>query len=79
MSLDVDKAYRRMGLGTSLMDQSESELLQRRVRKVFLQVDQKNPGAIAFYLRLGYAVYRELPHYYGPGRNGFLMVKEIMK
>jgi ribosomal-protein-alanine N-acetyltransferase len=79
VTIDIDKKHRRLGLGTSLMKQTEAELVRRGARKVFLQVDRENEGAIAFYLHLGFGVYRELPNYYGPGRDGFLMVREIGK
>jgi ribosomal protein S18 acetylase RimI-like enzyme len=77
VTIDVEASHRRLGLGTSLMEQTEAELLRQGARKIFLQVDRKNHPAVAFYLHLGFDVCRELPNYYGRGRDGLLMVREI--
>jgi GNAT superfamily N-acetyltransferase len=52
--LHVDPARRRRGVGTALLRAAEAGLRARGHRRVLLGVDQSNPVARDFYLRLGY-------------------------
>jgi ribosomal protein S18 acetylase RimI-like enzyme len=52
----VAPTYRRKGLGRILMTEAERLLAARGCPKINLQVLAKNPEAIAFYRRLGYAL-----------------------
>ena len=52
--LAVDPDVRRRGLGTTLMDAIEAELLAIGCAKINLQVRSSNPDAIAFYEAIGF-------------------------
>ena len=53
-------AQRRKGVGTALLRRLEEALAARGCLKVNLQVRASNPGVVAFYQRLGYAVEERL-------------------
>ena len=55
-ALAVLKSHRRRGVGRALVREAESRLLSMGCGKVNLQVRASNPGVVAFYERLGYAV-----------------------
>ncbi|XP_064547646.1 N-alpha-acetyltransferase 20 [Drosophila montana] len=64
-ALSIDHEFRRLGLGSLLMERLHTSLDQQRDWYVFLFVRSKNQGAIRFYQLLGYVKYRWLPHFYG--------------
>jgi ribosomal protein S18 acetylase RimI-like enzyme len=55
-SVAVSAAHRRRGVGSALVRRLEAELAERGCLKVNLQVRASNPGVVAFYQDLGYAV-----------------------
>jgi ribosomal protein S18 acetylase RimI-like enzyme len=54
-SLAVRADRRRAGVGTALIRRVEQALAERGCLKVNLQVRVTNPGAVAFYEKLGYS------------------------
>jgi len=72
VTLSVDPAWRRRGLGERLMHECEARIDLPRVR---LQVRKSNTPAIHLYLKLGYTVLGALPRYYGDSEDGYLMEK----
>jgi ribosomal protein S18 acetylase RimI-like enzyme len=54
--LAVDPARRRAGIGRLLVAEAEARLLALGCPKVNLMVRSTNPGAVAFYEAIGYAV-----------------------
>ena len=54
--LAVDPALRRTGLGRAMMAEAERLLRAAGCPKINLQVRAENPGVIAFYERIGFAV-----------------------
>jgi ribosomal protein S18 acetylase RimI-like enzyme len=52
----VASAVRRRGIGSALMREAEARLAARGCPKLNLQVRAPNPGAVAFYQSLGFAV-----------------------
>lgn len=52
----VHTDHRRRGVGSALMRRVEAALADRGCLKVNLQVMASNPGAVAFYEKLGYSV-----------------------
>ena len=54
ISMWVDPAYRRAGLGNGLIDAVVAWNRPRGVRELVLMVTSVNAGAIAFYERLGF-------------------------
>ncbi|MFI5260908.1 MAG: GNAT family N-acetyltransferase, partial [Candidatus Paceibacteria bacterium] len=53
------------GIGKRLMKFAE----KKTPRKLTLEVDCKNPGAIRLYEKLGYTVFGKYPNYYGRGHH----------
>lgn len=51
--LAVDPDFRRLGVGRALMDELELRLAAKGCLKYYLLVTNNNPGAQAFYERLG--------------------------
>ena len=75
ITIDVEQSGRRSGAGTLLMEAGEGALVKLGCDQVVLEVAQDNQAAIAFYLKLGYRIFRELPKYYKGKIDGFLMGK----
>lgn len=71
VSVGVDPAWRRQGIGEKLMLDVERQVTTPRLR---LQVRKTNAAAIRLYRRLGYAIIGDLPGYYGDA-DGYLMEK----
>jgi ribosomal protein S18 acetylase RimI-like enzyme len=55
-SVAVDQNYRRRGIATALIHEAERLLEAAGCPKVNLQVMPNNPGAVALYQSLGYAI-----------------------
>lgn len=77
LTLDVAPGERRRGTGRSLLEEIVSRLERRGARKILLEVDVRNRGAIAFYERLGFETSNRVPDYYGEGRDAFEMVRRL--
>ncbi|HYE20387.1 MAG TPA: GNAT family N-acetyltransferase [Tepidisphaeraceae bacterium] len=73
-SLAVDPARRGLGLGERLMKQMLAQLAGQGVRRVYLEVEGSNLGALKLYERLGFATIGKLPDYYGEGHDGVHMM-----
>ena len=75
ITVDVLPQARHRGVGTALMTALHAELVSRKARISYLEVDQANAAAIRFYHQLGYARAGPLPDYYGTGRDAVKMVR----
>lgn len=75
VTLDVHPDFRRRGLGRRLIESVLARSAARGTRRVILEVDVGNSGAIAFYRALGFRESGRLPSYYGPGHDALEMVK----
>ncbi|MEO8432490.1 MAG: N-acetyltransferase [Acidobacteriota bacterium] len=75
ITLDVREDRRRGGLGAALLSAVIERLAAAGARRTVLEVDVRNPGAIAFYERLGFRRSGTLPDYYGPGRTAYQMTR----
>lgn len=69
LTVAVDRAHRRQGLGWKLMDAVLREMHAQRAQALFLEVDETNAGAIALYRRMGFLQVGRRPAYYSSG-NG---------
>lgn len=75
-SLAVAGDCRGQRIGQSLMNRMFDELLQRGVKRIFLEVEESNHHAIRLYERLGFRRIGKLPDYYGQGNDGIHMMHE---
>jgi ribosomal protein S18 acetylase RimI-like enzyme len=64
ITMDVAEAYRRKGVGSALLAQSERNLALRGVRSILLETAIDNEGAVAFWKRHGYRIEAVLKRYY---------------
>jgi ribosomal-protein-alanine N-acetyltransferase len=77
ITIDVAPELRRNGLGRRLMETGEAKLAAMGCVAITLEVAANNPGAQAFYERLGYHRTGWIPGYYADGTNGLVMRKAL--
>jgi ribosomal-protein-alanine N-acetyltransferase len=76
ITLGVDPAHQRRGLGAYLLDVCEQRLGRRFVR---LTVREGNTPAIRLYERTGYTVIEHRWGYYRDGETGLIMEKHMTR
>jgi ribosomal protein S18 acetylase RimI-like enzyme len=64
---------RQQGLARKLLEFAFASQRERNFRSLYLEVEHDNQAALRFYESLGFKRYRELRHFYGPGRHGISM------
>jgi len=77
ITIDVAASTRRGGLGRTLFEELLSRFAAAGAKTVRLEVDVTNAPARRFYERMGFEETRRLPDYYGPGREGLRMIREL--
>jgi len=77
VTLDVSAADRCRGTGRLLLTETLERLRLQGAREVRLEVDVRNAGAIRFYEKMGFRRTRVLKSYYGAGRDGLEMTREL--
>ncbi len=76
LSVAVDRAHRRRGIGTRLMLQAERNLVEERgIDLMYLEVRVSNRPAVSLYRKIGYDVLGVIPLYYADGEDAYLMYK----
>lgn len=73
MSLAVDSRFRRVKIGSALLQDSISLAANLGGTRVLLQVSKANDSAKDLYSRFGFVRIRDLPNYYGNGIDGIEM------
>jgi ribosomal-protein-alanine N-acetyltransferase len=73
ISIAVVKDSRRKGAATLLLRELFRRLLELRVEEVWLEVNTKDTGAIALYLKQGFEKLMALEHYYSDGSAALKM------
>ena len=77
ITIDVDPAARRAGIGSLLLQAAEDRLRREGSRAAGLETAVDNLAALAFYKRHGYNVVRTWPRYYSNGVDALVMRKEL--
>ncbi len=77
VTIDVNPATRRTGVGSSLLQAAEERLRASGSLAVGLETAVDNRGALAFYKRHGYSVVRSWPRYYSNGVDALIMNKQL--
>ncbi len=72
-SLVVDGRHRKMGIGGRLFAAVLKKLEKRGARRIFLEVAEKNGGAIRIYERFGFRAVGRLKDYYARGEHAIHM------
>lgn len=70
-TLNVKKNFRRMGIGSMLLEAFEKKALEMNMKKIILQVEVTNSSAVNLYLKKGYMIIRSIKNYYGYGRDAY--------
>jgi len=82
LTVAVDGAARRQGLGRRLMDAVLRDLYAHRAEALFLEVDETNAPAVALYRGLGFAEVGRREGYYrhaGGARTGALVMRRDLR
>ena len=64
ITLDVESAHRRRGIGAALLEESERDLALRGVRHILLETAVDNEAGLAFWQSRGYRIEATLKRYY---------------
>jgi len=78
ITLDVAEKFRRKGIGSALLAESEKDLALRGVRHVLLETATNNEAGVAFWQRHGYRIEVTLKCYY-LGRLDAYEMRKILR
>ncbi|MEM0000590.1 MAG: ribosomal protein S18-alanine N-acetyltransferase [Desulfurococcaceae archaeon] len=76
VSIAVRRMYRRMGIGSTLLDRALAECKGLGARRAYLEVATSNQPALEMYLKAGFQVIGVIKGYYGV-EDAYVMVKEL--
>jgi len=77
ITIDVDVAARRLGVGGLLLGAAEAYLRAEGIARLTLEVSEENAGAMAFYSRFRFAAIGRIPNYYAGGVTALVMEKAL--
>lgn len=77
--LAVKRNFRRMKVGSHIVEWLEKVAVTAGVFNVFVQVRTRNTGAVMFYESIGYSVMDEDKNYYSGVEAAVLMVKSLRR
>ena len=77
LTVAVLPEYRRQGIAKEFMRQIEEWSKERGASAMMLEVEHTNESAIELYKSLGYMKISVRMDYYGPGKDAFVMRKDI--
>jgi len=78
ITIDVPPEFRRLRVGSLLLDEAEDRLRAANCRAVFLETAVDNTAALAFYKRHEYFLVKTVPRYYSNGVDAFLLRKNLL-
>jgi ribosomal-protein-alanine N-acetyltransferase len=79
VTIDVEQAARRSGVGTGLMSALEEKFVAAGCGAVVLETAVDNAAAIRFYKKHGYTVLKTIPRYYMDVLDALLMGKKLKR
>ncbi len=77
LMLAVSPEFRRRTLGLKLMNELNSNCIQRDIDTVILEVRKSNLEAITFYEKQGFSVYGEIHEFYSNGEDAYKMMRVL--
>ncbi len=78
ITLDVAEKFRRRGIGSALLGESERNLALRGVRHVLLETATNNDAGVAFWQRHGYGIAATIKRYYLGRLDAYEMRKILL-
>ena len=75
--LSIHPSYKRTGLGKKLIYQTLKECKKENIKRIFLEVSQKNQPALSFYDNLGFKTISIRKKYYKDGSDALLKKKNV--
>lgn len=76
ITLNVAPAFRRKGIGSKMLKETEQILRDRSIPECHLEVREDNAAALKLYEKSGYRKISKLDNYYG-NKHGFLLKKSL--
>jgi ribosomal protein S18 acetylase RimI-like enzyme len=77
-SIAVDPACRGTGIGRRLLEDAMARLAKGGATRVLLEVERTNAAAVGLYERSGFCAVETLADFYGPGRDGVRMTRDLV-
>jgi ribosomal-protein-alanine N-acetyltransferase len=78
VSIAVLEKFRKMGIGTALLQNSIKAMKEvYEAEEVYLEVRVSNAPAISLYKKLGFSEVKVLKHYYADGEDAYLMARPL--
>jgi ribosomal-protein-alanine acetyltransferase len=77
VTINVSSTFRRMGIGTKMLNEVEQILRQKGITECHLEVREDNSAALKLYQNNGYLKIGTLEKYYGK-KNGLYLKKNII-
>ena len=78
VTLDVLESFRRMGIGSRLLEAAEQAAAARGARLMYLETATTNKAAIALWKKHGYRETGRIKDYYGRGLDAFEMQRLLI-
>jgi len=78
-TLDVKRKFRRMGVGSALLEALEKVFINKGAEKAILEVRLDNIAARRLYLKHGYSLEEIIKDYYGPSLDAARFEKTLQK
>ena len=75
--LSIHPSYKRTGLGKKLIYQTLKECKKENIKRIFLEVSQKNQPALSFYDNLGFKTISIRKKYYKDGSDALIKKKNV--
>jgi len=79
ITLDVLEQFRRLSIGSLLLQAAEREAASYGVACMYLETATTNKAAIALWKKHGYLETGTIENYYGRGQNAFEMIKPMRR
>lgn len=76
-SIVIHSDYRKMGLGSSLIQKFIEKAKENSITKVFLEVRESNYTAINLYKKFGFSEISRRKKYYKDGETALVLLKEL--
>ena len=78
-SLAIHPEYRKLNLGSRLLDESVKFALEINAKKISLEVNIYNNVALKLYRKFNFTIKKIKPSYYHDGSDAYYMVKDDFK